>query len=102
MAAGDRAAMCFETTNLAFALAAYRLDNGGVYPEKLDALVPKYVKELPKDIFNNDADLNYSRKNGGYLLYSVGPNGIDDGGKGIEDRGKDKDCDDIGVQMTGK
>ena len=38
----------------------------------------------------------------GYLLYSVGPNGIDDGGKGIADRGKDKDCDDIGVQMTGK
>jgi hypothetical protein len=69
----------FDLNKLAFALAAYRVDQGS-YPEKLEALVPKYVAELPKDIFNSDADLQYRRDGDGYVLYSVGKNGRDDGG----------------------
>jgi hypothetical protein len=99
------ALLCFENvvnlaavrsglTQLVFALAKYRADHGS-YPKKLAELTPKYVKQLPKDIFNNDADFRYeSRQNNRCLVYSIGFNGRDDGGKGFED------CqDDIVVRM---
>ena len=95
----DRATTRFELTKLAFALAAYRADHGS-YPAKLADLVPKYVKSVPKDIFNNDADLHYSPKGDGYLLYSVGSNGKDDGGKGQDDRKNNEDWDDLAVRMA--
>ena len=85
---------------LAFALAAYRAEDSR-YPANLAAWTPKYVKEVPKDIFNNDADLHYSRKGDGYLLYSVGDNGKDDGGKGYDDRKNSEDWDDLAVRMSG-
>lgn len=95
--AEDRATMTFDLTKLAFALAAYHADRGA-YPAKLADLTPKYVAEVPKDIFN-DADLHYRPQGGGYLLYSVGQNGKDDGGKGIDDRKHGEDWDDIVVRM---
>ncbi len=81
--AEDGAAMHFDLTKLAFALAAYHIDNGS-YPAKLADLKPKYLAEIPKDIFN-DADLHYKQEGDGYLLYSVGVNGRDDGGKSYDD-----------------
>lgn len=95
----DRATMQFDLTKLAFALAAYHARRSR-YPTKLATLVPKYVSEVPKDIFNNDADLHYSRKGDGYLLYSVGDNGKDDGGKGYDDRKNGEDWDDLAVRMS--
>jgi hypothetical protein len=101
--AEDRGAMQFELTRLAFALAAYRADHGS-YPAKLADLAPKYVAEVPKDIFSA-ADLHYKQERGGYLLYSVGPNGKDDGGKGRDDRREpedfNQDWDDIAVRVPG-
>ena len=86
----NRATMTFELTKLAFALAAYRTDNGS-YPARLADLVPKYVREVPKDVFN-DAELHYRQNGKGYLLYSVGGNGKDDGGKGFENGCIGKEC----------
>jgi hypothetical protein len=97
--AEDRATMRFELTKLAFTLAAYRADEGS-YPTKLADLVPKYVETLPKDIFNNDAELHYARQGDGYLLYSVGSNGKDDGGKGQDDRKDNEDWDDLTVRVS--
>jgi len=101
--AEDRGAMSFELDKLAFALAAYRVDHGS-YPAKLEDLKPKYVAEVPKDIFANDGPLHYEVKDGGYLLYSVGINGRDDGGKRVEDRSEEnpEDWDDLVVRMKGK
>ena len=48
-------------------------------PETLAELSPKYIAEVPKNPFS-DADLLYKPEADGYLLYSVGPNGKDDGG----------------------
>jgi membrane protease YdiL (CAAX protease family) len=93
----DPAAMTFELTKLAFALAAYHADNGS-YPAKLADLTPKYVREVPSDIFN-DADLHYRREGGGYLLYSVGINGKDDGGRSYDDRKQGEEWDDLVVRM---
>ena len=98
----DRCAMDREFTNLAFVLAAYRADHGS-YPAKLADLVPKYIVELPRDIFN-DAEPHYRRENAGYVLYSVGSNGKDDGGRGFEhgrqgDECREKGWDDLVVRM---
>jgi hypothetical protein len=95
----DREAMQWEVTKLVFALAAYHAERGS-YPAKLADLVPTYVKRVPKDIFNNDADLHYTLQDGGYLLYSVGANGRDDGGKGDDDRKNNEDWDDLTVRMS--
>jgi hypothetical protein len=101
--AEDRWKMQWQITELAFALAAYRADCG-TYPAKLADLKPKYVKKIPTDMFNGEADLHYTRKGDGYRLYSVGPNGIDNGGRGYADREKSSDpsagdWDDIGIRV---
>lgn len=96
--AEDSAAMRSELNRLAFALAAYRADHGS-YPAKLAHLKPKYLTEVPKDIFI-DAALHYTRQGDGYLLYSVGRNEKDDGGKGLDDcKAGDGGWDDLAVRM---
>jgi len=62
----------------AAALAAHRAEHGE-YPQALDALVPDYMPELPPDPFTGDP-LVYRRDGGSYVLYSVGPDGVDHGG----------------------
>ena len=63
---------------------------------------PSISAKISKDFFNHDADLRDSRQGEGYLLYSVGENGKDDGGRGDADRDpkdpKDQ-CDDIVVRV---
>jgi len=89
--------MRFELDKLGFALAAYRADHGS-YPVTLADLAPKYVREVPKDIFN-DAEPHYRQEGDGYLLYSVGVNGKDDGARGYDDRKEDEDWDDLVVRV---
>jgi hypothetical protein len=90
-------AMRVELTKLSFSLAAYRSDNGS-YPAELNALVPKYAAEIPPDVFNGGA-LRYINQDGGYVLYSVGRNGKDDGGRSADEDKEDKGWDDIVVRM---
>jgi hypothetical protein len=97
----DRSAMTTELNDLAFSLAAYRADRGS-YPAKLADLMSKYAAKIPKDIFNHDADLHYTRQGDGYVLYSVGSNGKDDGGKDYEDRRDVADADDLVVRVPAK
>jgi hypothetical protein len=61
------------------ALRAYELDHGS-YPPALAALVPAYLPEIPNDPFTS-GPLRYRAVANTYVLYSVGPDGIDDGGK---------------------
>lgn len=68
-----------DLTLLAFALAGYRHDYHN-YPKTLNELIPKYIDAVPKDRFT-DGDLHYKLQDDGYLLYSVGSNGKDDGGR---------------------
>ena len=92
--AADRAEQIQRNLHLAFALAAYQREHGK-YPEKLDALAPKYLAKVPNDYFTNKP-LVYRPNDKGYLLYSFGPNGKDDEGRGRDD---DVQCDDISVRM---
>jgi hypothetical protein len=92
--AADRAEQTQRNQLLAFALAVYRLDQGR-YPAKLDALAPKYLAQVPDDLFSGKA-LIYRPTENGYLLYSVGVNGIDEGGRWYDD---DPPGDDPRVRM---
>ena len=96
--AEERGAMRFAVTKLGFALAAFRADHGA-YPERLAELAPKYVAKIPQDEFIA-GDLHYRRKGDGYLLYSVGRNGIDDGGKDYDDAKNGESWDDLAIRVT--
>lgn len=60
------------------ALTEYRRDVGR-YPEQLDRLVPRYLHRLPID-YGDRQPLRYRTEGEEYILYSVGVNGVDDGG----------------------
>jgi hypothetical protein len=59
------------------------------YPARLDELVPRYLKVVPIDLFGVGKPLRYKLTNGGksFLVYSVGGNMTDDGGKPSPHRG---------------
>ena len=61
------------------ALRAYQLDHGQ-YPAQLSALVPGYLHAIPNDPFALTGPLRYKLQGQQYVLYSVGPDGKDDGG----------------------
>jgi len=67
-------------TCTSIALSAFRHDRG-TYPSLLDELLGRYLDRLPNDPFD-DGPIRYRPLNDGndYLLYSIGPDGIDDGG----------------------
>jgi hypothetical protein len=67
------------------ALRAYEADRGRV-PTRLDELVPNYLAKLPGDPFAGQA-LIYRPQGATWLLYSIGPDGVDDGGKPAVGRG---------------
>jgi hypothetical protein len=72
-----------DEARIACALERYRLVHG-MYPESLDALAPACIDELPHDIMNGQAYHYQLRPDGTFLLYSVGWNQIDDGGKVVD------------------
>lgn len=92
--AAERSRQIQDNLAVAFALAWYQRDHGR-YPAKLEALTPKYLKQVPKDLFSGKA-LLYRPSGNGYLLYSVGPNGKDEGGRGYSDT---PPGDDLSVRM---
>lgn len=81
--AGDRSEQIQRNLQVAFALAAYQRENGR-FPAKLEDLAPGYLATVPGDIFSGKA-LNYRPTDKGFLLYSVGANGQDDGGRWMDD-----------------
>jgi hypothetical protein len=80
--AQDRQNTTLDLTRIAAALAVYRAEHGA-YPRKLDDLVPTVLKKLPVDLYNSKPFI-YQRKDDGYLLYSTGENGADDGGSNAQ------------------
>jgi len=68
-----------DLARTALAIERYRLATGKV-PERLEELVPQYLKEVPIDPFDGQP-IRYRRTNPGYCLYSIGEDGQDNGGK---------------------
>lgn len=68
---------------IACAIERFRIDTG-TFPSSLDALVPNYLSRPPVDPGSGKPFI-YQTIDNSYLLYSVGWNGLDDGG--IIDKG---------------
>ncbi len=64
--------------HVALAMTRYRLDHGSL-PSKLDVLVPKYLDAIPLDPFDGKP-LRLVIKGNDHIIYSIGPDGVDDGG----------------------
>ena len=77
-----------ETMNglllITLALRAYRLEHGR-YPNALAELAPSYLKQIPGDLFALQGSYTYRNKGTEFVLYSIGPDGKDDGGAPIDD-----------------
>jgi hypothetical protein len=69
-----------DLARVACALERFRLAHGN-YPESLELLAPQFTKTLPHDIINGQP-LHYRRtEDGKFVLYAVGWDEKDDGGK---------------------
>jgi hypothetical protein len=80
--AGQKFALGQTDANLAAvacALERFKLKEGH-YPESLAALKPDYLATIPHDIMDG-GPLRYRQEDKAFVLYSIGLNGSDDGGK---------------------
>lgn len=74
-----------EATLVILAILRYGKDTGG-YPENLDELASAgYLKTLPLDPYS-DKPLVYKKTDDSFMLYSIGGNFTDDGGKIFRDK----------------
>ena len=62
------------------ALERYRLAEGS-YPEKLAALMPKFIAKIPGDLFHEQGLVYRINEDNSFTLYSTGYNGTDDSGE---------------------
>jgi len=89
----------FQCLRIAIAAQIYLREQGS-YPEKLKEL-KETLGEIPDDpcYLDSRRDLQYRRENNGFVVWSVGEDGFDNGGKiGTEERaGRD-----IGFRITKK
>lgn len=69
----------FEGTRIAVALQRYQRAKAA-FPATLDALLPEYLPELPKDPLTG-TDFGYRLEGASCALYSTGEEGEDDGGE---------------------
>jgi hypothetical protein len=78
MDATTRAELFLSET--ALAIERYQLANHGQLPETLPELVPACLPAVPTDPFNG-RPICYQKLTGGYRIYSVGEDGVDNGGR---------------------
>lgn len=67
-------------TATALAIRWYAIDHDGQLPESLTDLTPNYLPKIPLDALANGGPIRYAADNNRPRLYSVGENGVDDGG----------------------
>jgi hypothetical protein len=63
----------------AIALKRFELKSGYL-PDRIELLVPEYVKSVPRDPVDGQAIRYKLNTDGSFLLYSIGANAVDDGG----------------------
>ena len=73
-----------RATRAGLAVERYRLAHQNALPDTLDQLVPQFLAAVPADPFDGNP-LRYKKESpAGYVIYSIGKNKIDDGGKAKE------------------
>jgi hypothetical protein len=73
-----------ELVITAIALKRYHLQRSS-YPENLNALVPAFLRAVPKDPWDGKSLRYRTLPEGGFVLYSVGKDGEDNGGDATPD-----------------
>ncbi|MEI9999853.1 MAG: hypothetical protein WDO13_12195 [Verrucomicrobiota bacterium] len=76
-----------DQARIACALERCRLAQGK-YPATLDALAPAFIDAVPRDIINGEPYRYRLNADDTFLLYSVGWNQTDDGGKEVDEPGR--------------
>lgn len=71
------------------AVERYRLKHRRL-PDSLEVLAPEFLKNIPIDPVLGGTMRYVKKEREGYLIYSIGLNGVDDGGKGS---GRSNDLD---------
>jgi hypothetical protein len=95
-AAARRKTAMVRCLRVLLALERYRLDKKA-WPAKLEELTPQYLSSVPLDPYDGKA-LRYRRVKDGVIVYSVGPDGTDDGGN-IDRTAPTKAGTDLGYQL---
>lgn len=67
-----------RTARAGLAVQRYRL-TAGALPDSLAELVPAYLDAVPKDPFDGN-ELRYSKRDAGFIIYSIGEDLSDDSG----------------------
>ena len=97
----DEAAARIAVIRIGFAINLYAREKGTL-PKSLADLSPRYLEAIPKDP-HSGAALRYILLKKGFLLYSVGRNGVDDQGRSADDAngaaGKPPAGDDIVLRI---
>jgi hypothetical protein len=68
-----------RAARVGIAVQRYRLSTGNL-PDTLEDLVPVYLDTIPEDPYDGQA-LRYSKLETGFVVYSIGSDKIDDGGR---------------------
>ncbi len=87
----SREARCVANLRLALtavALEQFRAAHNNRYPATLSELTPDYLDTTLMDPFDG-RPLRYRKQGAGYVLYSIGPDLKDDGGKRMDPKGGD-------------
>jgi hypothetical protein len=75
-----RSDMKEQMLRVLIAAAKFKAEKG-TWPARLEELVPEHLRELPRDLCAPGGTFRYRVNERGALVYSVGPNGKDEGGK---------------------
>ena len=66
-------------TGCALAIERFRLTHGRQLPRSIAALVPDLLPSIPRDVFD-DQPLRFRPLTNGFVVYSIGIDGVDNGG----------------------
>lgn len=95
---GVRSQALHRAAAVAVAATRYRLENGSL-PESLDNLRPDFLPLPPADPFAANTPLRLKQNDDGIVIYSVGPDGEDDGGPSPPDTDPGAGNDDVGLRL---
>jgi len=83
-----RAEAAKQTVVAAIALKRYQIKNGN-YPSELNSLAPEFIPAVPLDPADGQPLRYRGNADGTFLLYSIGENGLDNGGDPTVAKGAD-------------
>ena len=96
---GVRSQAVHRAAAVAVAATRYLIEKGSL-PKSLDDLVPAYLSLAPADPFVAGAPLRFKKTEEALIIYSVGPDGEDDGGPLLPGTEPAAGNDDVGLRLA--